>query len=39
MGQARGEMERKLLEARGALEKEVHLFSRELAEKILGRSV
>jgi F-type H+-transporting ATPase subunit b len=39
MGQARSEMEQKLLEARGVLEKEVSLFSRELAEKILGRSV
>jgi len=39
MGHARTEMEKKLLEARGALEKELHLFSKELAEKILGRSV
>jgi F-type H+-transporting ATPase subunit b len=39
MGQARTEMEKKFLEARGALEKELHLFSKELAEKILGRSV
>ena len=39
MGQARTEMEKKLLEARGALERELHLFSKELAEKILGRSV
>ncbi len=39
MGLARTEMEIKLLEARGALEKELSLFSKELAEKILGRSV
>ncbi len=39
MGQGRREMEKKLLEARGALEKELNLFSKELAEKILGRSV
>jgi F-type H+-transporting ATPase subunit b len=39
MGQARTEMEKKLLEARGALAKELSLFSKELAEKILGRSV
>jgi F-type H+-transporting ATPase subunit b len=39
MGQARVEMENKLVEARGALEKELSLFSKELAEKILGRSV
>jgi F-type H+-transporting ATPase subunit b len=39
MGQARSEIEQKLLEARGVLEKELSLFSRELAEKILGRSV
>ena len=39
MGRARTEMEKKLLEARGALEKELNLFSKELAEKILGRSV
>ena len=39
MGQARTEMEKKLLEARGTLAKELSLFSKELAEKILGRSV
>jgi F-type H+-transporting ATPase subunit b len=39
MGQARTEMEKKLLEARGALANELSLFSKELAEKILGRSV
>jgi F-type H+-transporting ATPase subunit b len=39
MGQARTEMEQKLLEARGTLEKELSVFSREVAEKILGRSV
>ena len=39
MGQARAAMETKLLEARGALESELSLFSKELAEKILGRSV
>jgi F-type H+-transporting ATPase subunit b len=39
MGQARAEMEKKLLEAKGALEKELSLFSKELAEKILGRNV
>lgn len=39
MGQARTEMEQKLLEARGTLEKELSVFSRELAEKILGRSI
>jgi F-type H+-transporting ATPase subunit b len=39
MGQARAEMEKKLVEARGALEQELSLFSKELAEKILGRSV
>jgi hypothetical protein len=32
-------MEKKLVEARGALETELSLFSKELAEKILGRSV
>jgi hypothetical protein len=32
-------MEKKLLETRGALEKELSVFSKELAEKILGRSV
>jgi len=39
MGQARTAMEKKLVEARGALETELSLFSKELAEKILGRSV
>ncbi len=39
MGQARAAMEKKLAEARGALEGELSLFSKELAEKILGRSV
>jgi F-type H+-transporting ATPase subunit b len=39
MGQARAEMEKKLLEAKGALERELSLFSKELAEKILGRNV
>ena len=39
MGQARAEMQNKLAEARGALERELSLFSKELAEKILGRSV
>lgn len=39
MGQARTAMEKKLAEARGALETELSLFSKELAEKILGRSV
>jgi F-type H+-transporting ATPase subunit b len=39
MGQARTEMEQKLLGARGTLEKELSVFSRELAEKILGRSI
>jgi F-type H+-transporting ATPase subunit b len=39
MGQARTETGKKLLEARGALDKELSVFSRELAEKILGRSV
>jgi F-type H+-transporting ATPase subunit b len=39
MGQARTELEQRLLEARGVLEKELSVFSRELAEKILGRSV
>jgi F-type H+-transporting ATPase subunit b len=39
MGQARAAMEKKLAEARGALETELSLFSKELAEKILGRSV
>jgi F-type H+-transporting ATPase subunit b len=39
MGQARTEMEKELQRASGALEKEISLFSRELAEKILGRSV
>jgi F-type H+-transporting ATPase subunit b len=38
-GQARAAMEKKLAEARGALETELSLFSKELAEKILGRSV
>jgi hypothetical protein len=32
-------MGKKLLEARGALEGELSLFSKELAEKILGRNV
>jgi len=39
IGQARTEMGKKFLEARGALEKDLSLFSKELAEKILGRSV
>ena len=39
MGQARTEMEQKLLGARGTLEEELSVFSRELAEKILGRSI
>ena len=39
MGQARAALEKKLGEARGALESELSLFSKELAEKILGRSV
>jgi F-type H+-transporting ATPase subunit b len=39
MGQARAEMQNKLVEARGTLERELSLFSKELAEKILGRSV
>jgi F-type H+-transporting ATPase subunit b len=39
MGQGRAEMQNKLSEARGALERELSLFSKELAEKILGRSV
>jgi F-type H+-transporting ATPase subunit b len=39
MGQARTAMEKKLVEARGTLETELSLFSKELAEKILGRSV
>ena len=39
MGQARVELEKTLLKARGALEKELSLFSKELAEKILGRTV
>jgi F-type H+-transporting ATPase subunit b len=39
MGQARAAMEKKLAEARGVLETELSLFSKELAEKILGRSV
>jgi F-type H+-transporting ATPase subunit b len=39
MGQARADMEKKLREASGALQKEISLFSKELAEKILGRSV
>jgi len=39
MGQARAEMGKKVLETRGALEEELILFSKELAEKILGRNV
>ncbi len=39
MGQARAEMGKKLLEARGALEEDLSLFSKELAERILGRNV
>jgi F-type H+-transporting ATPase subunit b len=39
MGLARTETGKKLLEARGALEKELSVFSKELAEKILGRSI
>ena len=39
MGQARAALEKKPVEARGALETELGLFSKELAEKILGRSV
>jgi F-type H+-transporting ATPase subunit b len=39
MGQARAAMEKNLAEARGALKTELSLFSKELAEKILGRSV
>ena len=39
MGQARAEMQNKLVEVRGSLERELSVFSKELAEKILGRSV
>ena len=39
MGQARAEMGKRLLEAKGALEKEISLFSKEIVEKVLGRSV
>jgi F-type H+-transporting ATPase subunit b len=39
MGQARAEREKNLMEARGSLEKELSIFSKELAEKILGRSI
>lgn len=39
IGKARKEVERKLEEARQSLQSEVAGFSRELAEKILGRSI
>jgi F-type H+-transporting ATPase subunit b len=39
IGQARAATGKKLAEARAALETELSLFSKELAEKILGRSV
>ncbi len=39
LGQAKAELGKKLAEARGALDTELSLFSKELAEKILGRSV
>jgi hypothetical protein len=32
-------MQNKLVEVRGSLERELSVFSKELAEKILGRSV
>jgi F-type H+-transporting ATPase subunit b len=39
MSHARGDLEKKLIAARQSLENEVAGFSRELAQKILGRSV
>jgi F-type H+-transporting ATPase subunit b len=39
MSQARGDIEKKLVAARQSLENEIAGFSRELAQKILGRSV
>jgi F-type H+-transporting ATPase subunit b len=39
MGEARKEMEEKVKGVRLSLEKEMALFSRELAEKVLGRSL
>jgi F-type H+-transporting ATPase subunit b len=39
MSQARGDIEKELIAARQSLEDEVAGFSKELAQKILGRSV
>lgn len=39
MGQAKEEIERKRKDARRSLENEVEVFSHELAEKVLGRSL
>jgi F-type H+-transporting ATPase subunit b len=39
MGQARAELEEKLADVRQSLGKEMALFSKELAEKVLGRSL
>ena len=39
IGEARKEMEERLKDVRLALEKEIALFSNELAEKVLGRSL
>ena len=39
IGKAKGEIDRYAAEARQSLEEEVKVFSKELAEKILGRSI
>ncbi len=39
IGKAKGEIDRSRVQARQSLEEEVRVFSQELAEKILGRSI
>jgi F-type H+-transporting ATPase subunit b len=39
IGKAKGEIDRNTVQARQSLEEEVRVFSQELAEKILGRSI
>jgi F-type H+-transporting ATPase subunit b len=39
IGKAKGEIDRNTVQARQSLEEEVKVFSQELAEKILGRSI
>jgi F-type H+-transporting ATPase subunit b len=39
IGKAKGEIDQNTAQARQSLEEEVRVFSKELAEKILGRSI